>query len=61
MGVDRGLLIIGISTGSRRVLTYRRIRDEDVKENPPTRQAKKKEGTTANDLNSFRKRVSASP
>ncbi|CAL8583864.1 hypothetical protein XPA_009478 [Xanthoria parietina] len=41
---------------SRRVLTYRRLRDEDVKENPPTRQAKQEEGSTANDLNSFRKR-----
>lgn len=55
-----GLLIIGISTGSRRLLTYRRLRDEDVKEFRPARQAKQEEGSTANELNSFRKRVSSS-
>ncbi|KAL9637214.1 MAG: hypothetical protein Q9204_001965 [Flavoplaca sp. TL-2023a] len=41
---------------SRRLLTYRRLRDEDVKEALPARQAKREEGSTANDLNSFRKR-----
>ncbi|KAI4206338.1 MAG: hypothetical protein LQ349_009942, partial [Xanthoria aureola] len=41
---------------SRRLLTYRRLRDEDVKDFQPARQAKKEEGSTANDLNSFRKR-----
>ncbi|KAL8755195.1 MAG: hypothetical protein Q9199_003829 [Rusavskia elegans] len=41
---------------SRRLLTYRRLRDEDVKEAQPARQARTEEGSTANDLNSFRKR-----
>ncbi|KAL8854529.1 MAG: hypothetical protein Q9221_000564 [Calogaya cf. arnoldii] len=41
---------------SRRLLTYRRLRDEDVKEGSLTRHTKKEEGSTANDLNSFRKR-----
>ncbi|KAL8672560.1 MAG: hypothetical protein Q9168_002996 [Polycauliona sp. 1 TL-2023] len=41
---------------SRRLLTYRRLRDEDVKEATPAKQAKREEGSTANDLNSFRKR-----
>ncbi|KAL8644171.1 MAG: hypothetical protein Q9226_007900, partial [Calogaya cf. arnoldii] len=41
---------------SRRLLTYRRLRDEDVKEGSLTRYTKKEEGSTANDLNSFRKR-----
>lgn len=54
------LLIGGISIGSRRLLTYRRLRDEDVKDAQPARQAKREEGITANDLNSFRKRVSLS-
>lgn len=51
-------LIIDILIGSRRLLTYRRLRDEDVKEAQPARQARREEGSTANDLNSFRKRVS---
>ncbi|KAI4232586.1 MAG: hypothetical protein LQ349_004920 [Xanthoria aureola] len=41
---------------SRRLLTYRPLRDEDVKDFRPARQAKQEEGSTANDLNSFRKR-----
>ena len=49
--------MIGVFVGSRRLLTYRRLKDEDVKEALPARQAKREEGSTANDLNSFRKRV----
>ena len=53
--------MVGVFVGSRRLLTYRRLRDEDVKEALPARQVKREEGSTANDLNSFRKRVSLGP
>ncbi|KAL8859482.1 MAG: hypothetical protein Q9178_004160 [Gyalolechia marmorata] len=41
---------------SRRLLTYRRLKDLDVKNDRPSRHTKREEGGTANDLNSFRKR-----
>ncbi|KAL8923938.1 MAG: hypothetical protein Q9172_002902 [Xanthocarpia lactea] len=41
---------------SRRLLTYRRLKHQDVKNDQPSRHTKKEEGGTANDLNSFRKR-----
>ncbi|KAL8736192.1 MAG: hypothetical protein Q9166_000347 [cf. Caloplaca sp. 2 TL-2023] len=41
---------------SRRLLTYRRLRDEEVNFDQPPKQARTGEGRTADDLNSFRKR-----
>ncbi|KAL8825977.1 MAG: hypothetical protein Q9170_007587 [Blastenia crenularia] len=41
---------------SRLLLTYRRLRDDEIKEGQPSRQKRLETGTTANDLNSFRKR-----
>ncbi|KAL8766804.1 MAG: hypothetical protein Q9209_006543 [Squamulea sp. 1 TL-2023] len=41
---------------SRRLLTYRRLREGEVREEQPVKQAKVDEGSTANDLNLFRKR-----
>ncbi|KAI4170451.1 MAG: hypothetical protein LQ343_004954 [Gyalolechia ehrenbergii] len=48
----------GFNKWSRRLLTYRRLRDEEVKQEQqqPTGQARVETGTTANELNSFRKR-----
>lgn len=47
--------------GSRRLLTYRRLKVEDIQEEQPVRQERMETGTTANELNSFRKRVSLVP
>lgn len=44
--------------GSRRLLTYRRLPDSEVKGDMSLRQRESTTGSTANDLNSFRKRVS---
>ncbi|KAL8715280.1 MAG: hypothetical protein Q9220_001238 [cf. Caloplaca sp. 1 TL-2023] len=41
---------------SRRLLTYRRLRDEEIKVHLPVKGNVASNGTTANDLNSFRKR-----
>ena len=50
-------LTCGICTGSRRLLTYKRIPDSRVTDCPLARQKVEMKGSTANDLNSFRKRV----
>lgn len=44
--------------GSRRLLTYRRLPDSDIKGDLVLRQRGATKGSTANDLNAFRKRVS---
>ncbi|KAL2043594.1 hypothetical protein N7G274_003901 [Stereocaulon virgatum] len=41
---------------SRRLLTYRRVADSQVEDDLPVRQKMEMKGSTANDLNSFRKR-----
>lgn len=46
----------GFNKWSRRLLTYRRLRDEDVPEDQPVRDERMETGTTANELNAFRKR-----
>ncbi|KAL8741384.1 MAG: hypothetical protein Q9184_008392, partial [Pyrenodesmia sp. 2 TL-2023] len=46
----------GFNKWSRRLLTYRRLRDEEVKDDQPIRKNKTSMGSTANDLNAFRKR-----
>jgi len=53
------LRILGwrIYQGSRRLLTYRRVSDSSVREIISSRKSAVLKGTTANDLNSFRKRV----
>ena len=48
----------GPGKGSRRLLTYRRLHDSEVKGDLSLRQREAARGTNANDLNSFRKRVS---
>ena len=50
-------LTCGICTGSRRLLTYKRIPDSRVTDCLLARQKVEMKGSTANDLNSFRKRV----
>ena len=46
------------SKGSRRLLTYKRLPDAEVKGALSSRQREAAKGSNANDLNSFRKRVS---
>lgn len=50
-------LTCGICTGSRRLLTYKRIPDSRLTDCLLARQKVEMKGSTANDLNSFRKRV----
>lgn len=45
-------------TGSRRLLTYRRLPDAEVREEAPKRPMKTVQRATASDLNAFRRRVS---
>ncbi|KAL8865005.1 MAG: hypothetical protein Q9174_007125 [Haloplaca sp. 1 TL-2023] len=52
----RSVCVQGFNKWSRRLLTYQRLRDEDVKDDQPSRSRRTEEGATANDLNSFRKR-----
>ena len=47
------------SKGSRRLLTYKRLPDSEVKGDLSLRQREATRGSNANDLNSFRKRVSS--
>lgn len=47
--------------GSRRLLTYRRVPDSEIKGDLTMRQREAAKGSSANDLNSFRKRVSTPP
>ena len=47
--------------GSRRLLTYRRLPDSEIKGHLSMRQKEAPKGSNANDLNSFRKRVSCIP
>lgn len=49
------------SIGSRRLLTYRRLPDSEIREDFNTRRRETAKGNNANDLNSFRKRVSVLP
>lgn len=46
------------SVGSRRLLTYRRLPDSEIRGCFNMRQREAAKGSNANDLNSFRKRVS---
>ena len=46
------------TTGSRRLLTYRRLPDSAIRGDSNIRQREAAKGNNANDLNSFRKRVS---
>ena len=51
------------TTGSRRLITYTRLPNPSIQQtqNPPSKPRSIPKGTTANDLNAFRKRVSHSP
>ena len=49
--------MVDCMVGSRRLLTYRRLPGEEVTNDQPSRTRRREEGATANDLNSFRKRV----
>ena len=50
----------GPNKGSRRLLTYRRLPDPEIKGGLSLRHREATLGSNANDLNSFRKRVSES-
>ena len=51
------VVTLTFALGSRRLLTYQRLRDEEIKEALSARPKERINGVKANDLNNFRKRV----